>query len=139
MAATAGTQRRASKQATAPLPYRAFLSAAKNDILVGRGSKHNDALTFKVAKGRDLGCTSRHPGLTSFESPTGPTERGMPDAAMLPRGQQGPRGERHRRDDREKHVRSPKERPRACVCRDAISLSALTSAHRSPHQDAPDD
>lgn len=48
-----------SKSAAAPLPFRRFVSAAGSEILVGRGSKHNDALTFKVAKGRDVWLHSR--------------------------------------------------------------------------------
>ena len=36
------------------LPYRKFTSLDGFDILVGRGSKDNDELTFKVARGRDL-------------------------------------------------------------------------------------
>ena len=35
-------------------PYRAFVSASGRPIWVGRGSKENDQLTFKVAKGNDL-------------------------------------------------------------------------------------
>ena len=36
------------------LPYRKFTSVDGFAILVGRGSKDNDELTFKVARGRDL-------------------------------------------------------------------------------------
>lgn len=40
---------------TAPSkPYRVFLSADGEPILVGRGAAHNDALTFHVAKPHDL-------------------------------------------------------------------------------------
>ena len=36
------------------LPYRKFTSADGSEILVGKGGKDNDELTFHVARGRDL-------------------------------------------------------------------------------------
>ena len=36
------------------LPFREFMSAAGQRVWVGRSARHNDALTFKCAKGNDL-------------------------------------------------------------------------------------
>jgi len=38
----------------ARLPYRRFTSADGSEILVGKGGRDNDELTFRVARGRDL-------------------------------------------------------------------------------------
>lgn len=58
--------RRGAREAAAPgrarserLPYRRFRSATGKAILVGRGARDNDALTFRVAKGRDLWLHAR--------------------------------------------------------------------------------
>ena len=52
-------QRAGRRAAPAALPYRTFLSAHGERILVGRSAKHNDALTFRVARGRDLWLHTR--------------------------------------------------------------------------------
>lgn len=40
-------------------PYRTFLARSGAKILVGRGARHNDALTTKVARGRDVWMHAR--------------------------------------------------------------------------------
>ncbi|MDP6944670.1 MAG: NFACT family protein, partial [Myxococcota bacterium] len=58
------TQRKAAEP---PLPYRRFVSVDGADILVGRGARFNDALTFGVARGRDLWFHARDsPGAHVF-------------------------------------------------------------------------
>ena len=47
-------QRTAKKTDVRPLCYRRFVTAAGAEILVGRGSKHNDELTFRVGRGLSL-------------------------------------------------------------------------------------
>jgi len=51
--------RRADAAASRDLPYRAFTSKTGKPILVGRGDKHNDALSIKVARGSDLWLHAR--------------------------------------------------------------------------------
>jgi predicted ribosome quality control (RQC) complex YloA/Tae2 family protein len=46
--------RRKSKTESRRLPYREFVSATGRSILVGRGARDNDQLTFRIARGRDL-------------------------------------------------------------------------------------
>lgn len=61
-AAAAGARPRKQGQklrAEAKPPYRSFVSAAGRPIWVGRGSRENDELTFKVAKGNDLWLHTR--------------------------------------------------------------------------------
>lgn len=41
------------------LPYRSFTSRSGLSILVGKGGKHNDALSLKVARGNDLWLHAR--------------------------------------------------------------------------------
>ncbi len=68
------------------LPYRTFRSRNGAPILVGRGARDNDALTFKIARGNDLwlharGATGAHvivPG--AGEAPDSDT---LGDAALL--------------------------------------------------------
>ena len=145
---TAGTQRRASKQATAPRPYRAFLSAAKSDILVGRGSKHNDALTFKVAKGRDLWLHARDiPGAhVILRAPAqGPPNEGcLLDAAMLAAWHSKARGESviDVMWTEKKHVRKPKGAPPGRVSvSETRNIAVRVDKARIDrlYQDAPDD
>ncbi|RAL24843.1 hypothetical protein DL240_01130 [Lujinxingia litoralis] len=53
-------RQRAARRAHAPRPpYREFRSHKGAVILVGRGAKHNDALTTRVARGRDLWLHAR--------------------------------------------------------------------------------
>ncbi|TXD38924.1 fibronectin-binding domain-containing protein [Lujinxingia vulgaris] len=53
-------RQRAARKALAPRPpYREFRSRRDDVILVGRGARHNDALTTRIARGRDLWLHAR--------------------------------------------------------------------------------
>lgn len=54
-----GAGQKSSREKRARLPYRSFRSASGKAIWVGRGSKDNDALSFRVAKGSDLWLHAR--------------------------------------------------------------------------------
>ncbi|MBN2290061.1 MAG: DUF814 domain-containing protein [Candidatus Glassbacteria bacterium] len=69
------------------LPYRRFTSADGSEILVGRGGKDNDELTFRVARGRDLwlhvsGTAGAHVVLTCRQEGDF-SEQALLDAAHL--------------------------------------------------------
>ncbi|MBA2661245.1 MAG: NFACT family protein [Bradymonadaceae bacterium] len=48
-----------AKTAAQRLPYREFLAHSGATILVGRGARHNDALTTNLARGRDIWLHAR--------------------------------------------------------------------------------
>jgi predicted ribosome quality control (RQC) complex YloA/Tae2 family protein len=50
----AGSGREARAGVAASKPFKLFLAASGERILVGRGAAHNDALTFRVARPHDL-------------------------------------------------------------------------------------
>jgi predicted ribosome quality control (RQC) complex YloA/Tae2 family protein len=77
----AQAQRTGPKTSSRPLSYRRFTTTAGTDLLVGRGSKHNDELTFQVGRGRDLWFHSRDtPGAhVILRAP----QQGMPDQACI--------------------------------------------------------
>ena len=52
-------QTRGQRGAAVSLPYRSFTSSNGTRILVGRSAKDNDALTFRVARGRDIWLHAR--------------------------------------------------------------------------------
>lgn len=53
----------AVRQAEVRLPYRRFIASTGEEILVGRGGRDNDKLTFTVARGVDLWLhVADHPG-----------------------------------------------------------------------------
>ena len=75
------------QRATARPPYRTFRSLNDATILVGRGSRHNDALTTRVARGRDIWLHARdwsgaHVVLRMDRSAT-PNQADLHDAALL--------------------------------------------------------
>ncbi|MCA9518447.1 MAG: DUF814 domain-containing protein [Myxococcales bacterium] len=77
-----------SRSADAPaLPYREFRAADGAVILVGRGARHNDALTFKVARGNDLWLHARDvPGahvILRVARGVEPAHEAILDAALL--------------------------------------------------------
>ncbi len=78
---------RGAQTTVARLPYREFQARSGAQILVGRGAKHNDALTTKVARGRDIWMHARdwtgaHVVLR-MNSNQQPRSEDLIDAAML--------------------------------------------------------
>jgi predicted ribosome quality control (RQC) complex YloA/Tae2 family protein len=68
------------------LPYRAFRSRSGAPILVGRGARDNDALTFKVARGNDLWLHARGAAGAHVVVPgagDAPDSGALADAALL--------------------------------------------------------
>ena len=102
-------------------PYRRYLSATGRPILVGRGSKENDELTFKVAKGNDLWLHVRGRPGSHVVVPMGkeeePDQETLLDAATLAAHFSGERGERMADVawTRRKHVRKPRGSPPGMV------------------------
>lgn len=71
----------------AQLPYRTFIGHSGAKILVGRGSKHNDALTTRVARGRDVWLHARDWAgahvVLRMERDDEPNSADLRDAALL--------------------------------------------------------
>lgn len=85
-------------EAVARAPYRRFRAADGSDILVGRSAADNDALTFRVASGRDIFLHARDlPGShVILRAPGGgraPAHEAMIDAATLAAWSSKARGE----------------------------------------------
>lgn len=69
-------------QAMARLPYREAKSSDGYRILIGRGSKDNDTLTFKIARGRDIWLHARESS-GSHVIIVRPREAPVPERTML--------------------------------------------------------
>lgn len=69
-------------EAAARLPYREARSSDGYRILVGRGAKDNDALTFKIARGRDLWLHARESS-GSHVIIIRPREEAVPERTLL--------------------------------------------------------
>ncbi|MGM0576243.1 MAG: NFACT RNA binding domain-containing protein [Myxococcota bacterium] len=83
-----GGQRRDKRRDNRPAPpYRRFAAADGSAILVGRSSRHNDALTFRVGRGRDVWLHARDvPGshvILRTEGRGEPAPEALLDAAAL--------------------------------------------------------
>lgn len=79
---------RSSADASAPsLPYRSFRSSGGLEIRVGRGAKHNDALTFHHALPNDVWMHARHAAgahvVLRWSGPGNPPARDLEEAAIL--------------------------------------------------------
>lgn len=76
-----------SKQAPTQQPYRTYLSSRGSTILVGRGSKGNDILSTKVARGRDIWFHARDWAgahvILRMEKNQSPHDADMLEASML--------------------------------------------------------
>lgn len=79
------------------LPYREFRAADGTAILVGRGARHNDGLTFKIARGNDLWLHARDvPGahvVLRVSRGVEPSREALLDAALLAAHHSEARGE----------------------------------------------
>jgi predicted ribosome quality control (RQC) complex YloA/Tae2 family protein len=71
----------------AALPYRKFRSSGGLEIRVGRGSKHNDALTFRHSAPGDVWLHARHTAgahvILRWAGPGNPPARDLEEAATL--------------------------------------------------------
>ncbi len=80
-------QGRRPRNAPPPPPYRTFIGRSGAKILVGRGAKHNDALSTKVARGRDVWLHARDWAgahvLIRMEKDGEPDGEDLRDAALL--------------------------------------------------------
>lgn len=122
-------QQRTGRDAPA-LPYHRFVSADGAEILVGRGARHNDALTFKVGRGNDVWLHARdYPGshvILRCARGAPPHPRALADAALLAAWHSKARGEplvdvmwTYR-----KHVRKPRgANPGAVTVADSKNLA----------------
>lgn len=101
---------------TVTLPYRRFRANDGIEILVGRSSKHNDALTFGVARGNDVWLHARDVPGSHVVLRTGrsePTPEALLDAATLAAWHSKARGAAvvDVTWTRRKHVRKPPAAP----------------------------
>lgn len=80
-------QQRRGRSASPPPPYRTFIARSGAKILVGRGAKHNDALTTKVARGRDVWLHARDWAgahvVLRMDKDAEPASEDLRDAALL--------------------------------------------------------
>jgi predicted ribosome quality control (RQC) complex YloA/Tae2 family protein len=80
-------QTQGQRTVAAALPYRTFSSSNGNRILVGRSAKDNDALTFRVARGRDIWLHARDVAgshvMIPLERGAEPSQETLMDAAHL--------------------------------------------------------
>ncbi|NIT87463.1 MAG: DUF814 domain-containing protein, partial [Gemmatimonadetes bacterium] len=69
------------------MPYRSFWSSGGIEIRVGRGSKHNDDLTFRHARPDDVWLHARHAAgahvVLRWASDEAPPARDLEEAAVL--------------------------------------------------------
>lgn len=83
---TAARQASSSSPGT-PLPYRVFRSSGGLEIRVGRGSKHNDALTFRNSAPDDIWLHARHAAgahvILRWGRGENPPTRDLEEAAVL--------------------------------------------------------
>ena len=109
------------KQAPTKLPYRSLVSRRGTPILVGRGSKGNDHLSVRVARGRDVWFHARDWAgahvILRVESNATPHDADVLDAAML--AAHFSKGNQDTVVDvtmaQAKHVRKPKGYPQGMV------------------------
>ena len=78
---------RAPKGEEESLPYRRYTSSGGIEIRVGRGAKHNDALTFHHAAPNDVWLHARHTAgahvVLRWSGPGNPPGRDLEEAAIL--------------------------------------------------------
>ena len=81
------TRTAAAPTAGASLPYRTFRSSGGLEIRVGRGSKHNDALTFRHSAPDDIWLHARHAAgahvILRWGRGENPPARDLEEAAVL--------------------------------------------------------
>lgn len=117
-----------SKGASAPaLPYRSFRSSGGLEIRVGKGAKHNDALTFHHSAPDDVWLHARHMAgahvILRWTSTDNPPGRDLEEAAALAALFSKARTSGSAPVDwtRRKYVRKPRKAPPGSVLADRIS------------------
>lgn len=81
-------QRRRKRNDRPQAPYHSYRARSGAEILVGRGARHNDELSLKVARGRDIWLHARdfpgsHVILRMDKNEDGPQSEDLVDAATL--------------------------------------------------------
>jgi predicted ribosome quality control (RQC) complex YloA/Tae2 family protein len=111
-------------------PYRRFVAADGSEILVGKGGKDNDELTFKIARGKDVwlhvsGSAGSHVVLRCTDGGVEPGHEALLDAACLALQYSSIKNEERADVDytRRKHVsRPPRSAPGLVVLADRRTL-----------------
>ena len=125
---------RGSRPATeAPtLPYRRYTSSGGIEIRVGRGARHNDALTFRHSRPDDVWLHARHAGgahvIMRWARPERPPATDLEEAAVLAANRSAARGSGHVPVDwtRRKWVRKPRGAPPGAVIPDRVRTLFVT-------------
>ena len=109
------------------LPYRLYRSSGGLEIRVGRGSRHNDDLTFRHSSPDDVWLHARHTAgahvILRWGRDGNPPERDLQEAAILAALHSKARTSGSVPVDwtRRKHVRKPRKAPPGSVLPDRVS------------------
>lgn len=109
------------REGAAPLPYRVFTSSGGIQIRVGRGARHNDALTFHHSRPADVWLHARHAGgahvILRWANTERPPAADLEEAAVLAATHSGARASGLVPVDwtRRKWVRKPRGAPPGTV------------------------
>ncbi|MYB06111.1 MAG: DUF814 domain-containing protein [Gemmatimonadetes bacterium] len=133
-AAPSPPRRRRSRPGTerSTLPYRRYTSSGGIEIRVGRGARHNDALTFRHSRPEDVWMHARHAAgahvIMRWTRPERPPAADLNEAAVLAANHSGARGSRHVPVDwtRRKWVRKPRGAPPGAVIPDRVQTVFAT-------------
>ncbi len=129
-ASRAGGEAGGRGQAT--LPYRSFRSSGGIEIRVGRGKRHNDALTFHHSRPDDIWLHARHAAgahvIMRWSHPERPPAADLREAATLAAAHSKARGSAHVPVDwtRRKWVRKPRGAAPGLVVPDRVATVFVT-------------
>ncbi len=135
-----------SPQGGAPeesLPYRSYRSSGGLEIRVGRGSRHNDELTFRHASPDDIWLHARHAAgahvILRWGRRENPPARDLEEAAILAALHSKARGSGTVPVDwtRRKYVRKPRKAPPGAVVPDRVKTLFVTPDPRLPERLSP--
>ena len=127
-------RKRASRPGAAPptLPYKSYASSGGIEIRVGRGARHNDALTFRHSRPNDVWLHARHASgahvIMRWTHPGRPPASDLEEAAVLAANHSAARGSGHVPVDwtRRKWVRKPRGAPPGAVIPDRVQTLFVT-------------
>ena len=133
-AAASPSRQRGSRAGTEPptLPYRTYTSSGGIEIRVGRGARHNDALTFRHSRSDDIWLHARHTAgahvIMRWTRPERPPATDLEEAAILAANHSGARGSGHVPVDwtRRKWVRKPRGARPGAVIPDRVQTLFVT-------------